>query len=180
MELENPARFFRGSMGVRYDFGLSLVPDVLRQAAIGSAPRPALESELCPIADNAIGIGAGVNRLNVWRLCVGSFHGHPHDNCCCKPASWKSRHRHRSASRHVKAPLSSAPSGPPPQPRRNGVGRQRRRGSGRDHMRRPLHFRPRACRCVAVSFRVGPRSSLPATSSEAALPLSSGVWASSQ
>ena len=65
--------------------------------AVGSAPRPSLQRELRPIADDAIGIGAGIDRLNVLRLGMASGHHHPHDNRRRKPASRKSRHRHRSA-----------------------------------------------------------------------------------
>src|SRR6478752_6882047 len=65
--------------------------------AVGSAPRSPLQSELCPIADDAIGIVAAVDRLNVLRLGGASLHDHPRDNRRRKPASRKSRHRHRSA-----------------------------------------------------------------------------------
>src|ERR1700693_895860 len=33
--------------------------------AIGAAPRPRLQIELCPVPDNAVGIGAAVDGLNL-------------------------------------------------------------------------------------------------------------------
>src|SRR5437016_7715689 len=61
--------------------------------AVGPAPRPSLDGELRPIADDAIRIGAAVDRRNVLGLGLASFHGHPHDDRRSKSTSRESRHR---------------------------------------------------------------------------------------
>src|SRR3981081_1565924 len=75
---------------------------------VGSAPGSPLNGELCPIADDAIGIGAGVDRLNVLGLGMASWHRQPQDNRCSKPF-WKSRHRHGNAPWHGRPALFCAP-----------------------------------------------------------------------
>ena len=57
--------------------------------AVGAAPRPCLQIQLCPIPDHAIGIGAAVDRLNfvglrgaspLLRLNAGSLQRNPDDD----------------------------------------------------------------------------------------------------
>jgi hypothetical protein len=70
----------------------------------------------------------------------------------------------------MKARLSFAPSGAPPQQRQIGMALDDREDASAQisavattSVVHPPHLRPRPCRCIAASFRVGPRSALPAT-----------------
>src|SRR5215475_12742063 len=68
--------------------------------AVRPAPRPFLQSELRPIADDAIRVGAAVHRCNVLRLDLASGHGDPHGSRSSNPRFRESRNRHRSAPFH--------------------------------------------------------------------------------
>src|SRR5215472_3304098 len=74
--------------------GLAIQVDV---NAVRRAPRPFLPSELRPITDDAVRVGAAVHRCNVLRLDLASGHGDPHGSRRSNPAFRESRNRHRSA-----------------------------------------------------------------------------------